>query len=212
MLPQLAQSMADNPCYVVCDRGTDRSRLQVFTLEGEHVRTIPIPAVELVSGLTGTQDRKLILVDSIRGDVRVLNEFGDLLFIFNTGMNVSEPADIALHNGHFYICDFQSHYVGVFNQMGEFVRRIGHNIGLLNFPNGIDVANSGEILVADSHGNQLNLNVFEAESGHLLANFQLHHDKLWGCVGLKVHPDGRLLSLIKGMSRVFVMSPIELLE
>jgi len=213
MLPQLVQSMADNPCYVVCDRGTDRSRLQVFTVLGNFVRAIPLPTVELVSGLIATQDRKIVLVDSILGVVRVHNEYGDLLFAFNCGVNVREPGDIAIHNSEYYVCDFQAHSVCVFNHNGEFVRRIGHDVsshGLLNFPNGIDISNSGEVLIADSHGNQFHMNIFDAQSGQLLGSFKLEHQKVSGCVGLKVHHDGRLLSLMKNMANVLVMGPVEL--
>lgn len=210
MVPQLVQSVVlDNPIYIVCDRGTARSRLQVFTPNGKFIRVIPIPTVDIVSGLTGTQDRKIILSDSIRGDIIVLNEFGEQLFFFNS-IGVEEPGDVAVHNNHYYVCDFRGHAIGVFNQYGDLVRKIGteHSGGFLNYPNGIDISNDGEILVGDSHGNQFNLNIFKSDTGKLISSFRCPNLKVSGCVGLKCTQDGWLVTLSKKFSSVLIMDTV----
>ena len=210
MLPQVVLTPRDNPCYVICDRGSDRSRLQVFSPEGNFIRIIKIPKVEIVSGLTGTQDRKIIIVDSIRSEVLVMTEFGDLLYFFNCGLDVIEAGDIAVHNHHFYLCDYQGHCICVFNEVGDLVRKIGQEYsgGLLNFPNGIDVSNSGEILVSDSHGNQFHLNIFNPDTGILLGSFHLQNFKVSGCIGLKCNSRGQLFTLSKYNGRILIIDSV----
>ena len=212
MLPQAVLTDNDNPCYVVCDRGTDRSRLQLFTPDGNYIRSIRLPNVQLVSGLTATQDRKIIVVDSLSGDVFVLSEFGDHLFYFNCGTSeqMVEPGDIAIHNNQYFICDFKGHSVCVFNENGDYVLKFGQNV--VNYPNGIDISDSGEVLIADSHGNQLHINVFNADTYRKLGSFGCFDIRVSGCVGLKVTTDGYLLSLSKNNQRVMVLEPIQIVE
>lgn len=210
VIPQVALSRNDNPLFVICDRGQDRSRLQIFTPVGGFVRQIRLLNVDIVSGLVSTQDRKIILVDSIRADVLVLSEFGELLLHFNCGMQVKEPGDLAFHNSKFFICDFQGHVVCVFDSKGDFLHNIGSEFsgGLLNYPNGIDISNQGEILVADSHGNQFHLHVFNSANGRLLATFRYPNKTVSGLAGLKCAGNGNIVSLMKNIRCVMVFNTV----
>lgn len=210
VIPQVALSRADNPLFVVCDRGVDRSRLQIFTPLGEFVRQIRLLNVDIVSGLVSTQDRKIILVDSIRADVLVLSEFGQLLLHFNCGMQVKEPGEIAFHEFKFFICDFQGHSIVVFNFKGDFLYKIGTEFsgGLMNYPNGIDISNNGEILVADSHGNQFHMHIFNSSTGRLLATFRYPNKNVSGLAGLKCAGNGNIVSLLKNIRSILVFNTV----
>jgi tripartite motif-containing protein 2/3 len=67
----------------------------------------------------------------------------------------------------------------VFNEDGQFVRRIGSE-NYTNFPNGIDISDAGDVLVGDSHGNRFHVAVFTRE-GNLLSEFE--------CPYVKVRPN-----------------------
>lgn len=41
--------------YVVCDRGNERSRMQIFTKNGHFIRKIAIRYIDIVAGLAITQ-------------------------------------------------------------------------------------------------------------------------------------------------------------
>lgn len=64
----------------------------------------------------------------------------------------------------------QGHCVVVFNDDGQFQRRIGTD-SITNFPNGIDISDAGDILVGDSHGNRFHVAVFQRD-GSLIGERQ----------------------------------------
>ena len=45
--------------YVVCDRGNERSRMQIFTKNGHFVKKIAIRYIDIVAGLAITSQGKL---------------------------------------------------------------------------------------------------------------------------------------------------------
>lgn len=103
----LTEDDAKRAQFVICDRGSKRSRMQIFTVGGTFVRYIEIPYIDIVSGLSTTQDRKIIVVDSVRSSVSILNEYGQTLRWFMCGNGINEPSDIIAHKDLFYICDFK---------------------------------------------------------------------------------------------------------
>lgn len=74
------------------------------------------------------------------------------------------------------MCDFKGHCVVVFNEEGQFLRRIGYE-NITNFPNGIDISDAGDVLVGDSHGNRFHVAVFSRD-GILLSEFECPHVKV----------------------------------
>ena len=70
----------------------------------------------------------------------------------------------------------QGHCVVIFNEDGEFMRRIGCE-QITSFPNGIDVSGDGDVLVGDSHGNRFHVAVF-SRNGTLLSEFECPHVKV----------------------------------
>jgi len=49
--------------YVVCDRGSERSRMQIFTKNGQFIKKIAIRYIDIVAGLAiTTQGVSLVLV------------------------------------------------------------------------------------------------------------------------------------------------------
>ncbi|KAJ6220806.1 hypothetical protein RDWZM_006618 [Blomia tropicalis] len=153
--------------------------------------------------VTDTGNNRVVIFDITTA------KFGEQLFFFNS-IGVEEPGDVAVHNNHYYVCDFRGHAIGVFNQYGDLVRKIGteHSGGFLNYPNGIDISNDGEILVGDSHGNQFNLNIFKSDTGKLISSFRCPNLKVSGCVGLKCTQDGWLVTLSKKFSSVLIMDTV----
>ncbi|UXI17639.1 hypothetical protein NH340_JMT03582 [Sarcoptes scabiei] len=191
--------------FVVCDRGTKRSRMQVFSTEGDFIRLIDIPSMDIVSGLTTTQDRKIIVVDSVRSGVLVMDEYGLLLNWFTCAPHMMEPSDIAVHNKHFYICDFKGHCVSIFNTHGVLINRLFAK--LLKFPNGIDVSDHGDIICGDSHGNRFHISVFNSR-GKLVGDYDCPFVKVSRCCGLRLSKEGLIVTLAKNNNHAVVMSSI----
>lgn len=155
----------NEPLYVVCDRGAERSRMQLFTKDGSFIKKIGIHYIDIVAGLAITQNGLIIVVDSVSPTVYIINgETGVLNGWFDCSGHMKEPSDIAVKSdspgNEYFICDFKGHCVVVFSEQGEYLRRIGHD-GLTSYPNGIDISDDGDILVGDSHGNRFHVVVFD---------------------------------------------------
>lgn len=150
-----------------------------------------------MAGLAVTAAGEIVAVDSVSPTVFIIHENGDLLRWFDCSDYMREPSDIAIHgknphsgntnkNKHvlvlfrtgkeFYVCDFKGHNVVVFNEEGQFLRRIGCE-NLTNFPNGIDISDAGDVLIGDSHGNRFHVAVF-ARDGSLISEFECPYVKV----------------------------------
>lgn len=181
--------------------------MQIFTARGNFLRDIPIPYIDIVSGLCTGEDRKIIVVDSVRSGVSVLTEYGTLLYWFTCAAEMIEPSDVAIFGRHYYICDFKGHCVNVFDQHGVCVKRIAAE-GSLKFPNGIDISDDGDVLVGDSHGNHFHVTLFNRE-GTLLGDFDCPYLKVSRCCGLKISQQGMLVTLAKNNNHVLVLDKID---
>jgi len=199
-------STLNAPRYVICDRGSERSRMQIFTRTGHFVRKIAIRYIDIVAGLAITPAGHIVAVDSVSPTVFVIAETGDLLRWFDCSEHMREPSDVAVNNNEFYICDFKGHCVVVFSEEGQFIRRIGHE-SLTNFPNGIDVSDAGDVLVGDSHGNRFHVVVFDRR-GELLAEFECPYVKVSRCCGLKITSEGYVVTLAKNNHHVLVLNTL----
>lgn len=173
------QSMSGSePLYVVCDRGAERSRMQLFTKDGAFIKKIGIHYIDIVAGLAITQNGLIIVVDSVSPTVYIINgETGILNGWFDCSGYMKEPSDIAVKSdvpgNEYFICDFKGHCVVVFSEQGEYLRKIGHD-GLTSYPNGIDISDDGDILVGDSHGNRFHVVVFD-RNGKCSARSLMNH-------------------------------------
>lgn len=193
------------PIFVICDRGTKRSRMQIFSTQGEFIRLIDIPSMDIVSGLTTTSDRKIIVVDSVRSGVLILNEMGAVLNWFTCSPYMVEPSDIAVHNKHFYICDFKGHCICLFNAHGILVKKLTAN--MLKFPNGIDVSDYGDIICGDSHGNRFHISVFN-DQGQFVGHYDCPFVKVSRCCGLRLSREGLIVTLAKNNNHAVVTNTI----
>ncbi|KAH9510548.1 hypothetical protein DERF_009070 [Dermatophagoides farinae] len=203
--PAILRPEDSNPVFIVCDRGPKRSRMQMFSLDGHFMRLIDMPPMDIVSGLTTTQDRRIIVVDSVRFGLIVMDEFGRLLNCFTFSSYEMEPSDIVFHNKHFYICDFKGHNICVFDNHGVLVRRLSTK--MLQYPNGIDISDAGNIICCDSHGNRFHISVFN-EQGQLLGNFKCQYINVSRCCGLRLSTDGFIVTLARNNNRVFAFNSI----
>ena len=194
------------PRYVICDRGAERSRMQIFTRSGHFVRKIAIRYIDIVAGLAITPNGHIVAVDSVSPTVFVIAESGDLLRWFDCSEYMREPSDIAINNHEYYICDFKGHCVVVFNDEGQYMRKIGCE-GLTSFPNGIDISDAGDILVGDSHGNRFHVVVFD-RSGTLISEFECPYVKVSRCCGLKITSEGYVVTLAKNNHHVLILNTL----
>lgn len=94
----------------------------------------------------------------------------------------------------------------VFNEEGEYMRRIGCE-SVTNFPNGVDLSDAGDVLVADSHGNRFHVAVF-SRSGTLLSEFECPHVKVSRCCGLKITSEGYVVTLAKNNHYVLIVNTL----
>ncbi|CAL8079525.1 unnamed protein product [Calicophoron daubneyi] len=192
--------------YVVCDRGNERSRMQLFSRSGHFVRRIPIRYIDIVAGLAINQHGHIVAIDSVSPSVFVVSEEGDLIRWFDCSNHMREPSDVAIHGREYYICDFKAHCVIVFQEDGTFIRRIGGE-SITDFPNGIDVSDHGDVLVGDSHGNRFHIAVF-SRTGELLSEFVCNQTKVSRSCCLKITTEGYVVTLARSSNNVLVMDTL----
>ncbi|CAH8475497.1 unnamed protein product [Schistosoma curassoni] len=192
--------------YVVCDRGNERSRMQLFSRSGHFVRRIPIRYIDIVAGLAINQHGHIVAIDSVSPSVFVVSEEGDLIRWFDCSNHMREPSDVAIHGREYYICDFKAHCVIVFQEDGSFIRRIGGET-ITDFPNGIDVSDHGDVLVGDSHGNRFHIAVF-SRSGELLSEFVCNQTKVSRSCCLKITTEGYVVTLARSSNNVLVLNTL----
>ncbi|XP_076321036.1 LOW QUALITY PROTEIN: protein meiotic P26-like [Tachypleus tridentatus] len=192
--------------FVICDRGNERSRMQLFTKNGHFIKKIAIRYIDIVAGLAITGEGHIVAVDSVSPTVFVIAENGDLLRWFDCSEYMREPSDIAISGKEYYICDFKGHCVVVFNENGQQMRRIGCE-NITNFPNGIDISDAGDVLVGDSHGNRFHVVVFSSE-GSLLSEFECPYVKVSRCCGLKITSEGYVVTLAKNNHHVLILNTL----
>jgi len=204
--PRKVAVMKSSGKFVICDRGNERSRMQIFTKHGHWVRKIAIRYIDIVAGLAITRTEDIVAVDSVTPTIFVISETGKLVRWFDCADYMREPSDIAVSGTEFFVCDFKGHNVVVFSEEGNFLRRIGYE-KITNFPNGIDVSDAGDVLIGDSHGNRFHVAVFGGD-GSLLAEFECPHVKVSRCCGLKLTSEGYVVTLAKNNHHVLVLNTL----
>ncbi|KAG1670646.1 Brain tumor protein [Nymphon striatum] len=204
--PRKVAVMRNSGKYVVCDRGNERSRMQIFSKTGHFIKKIAIRYIDIVAGLAITDEGHIVAVDSVSPTVFIIGESGDLLRWFDCSDYMREPSDIAISQKEFYVCDFKGHCVVVFNNEGTFSRRIGCE-NVTNFPNGIDISDAGDVLVGDSHGNRFHVAVFQRD-GSLLSEFECPYVKVSRCCGLKITSEGYVVTLAKNNHHVLILNTL----
>lgn len=204
--PRKVAVMHTNSKFVVCDRGNERSRMQIFSKNGHFMKKIAIRYIDIVAGLAVTAKGQIVAVDSVSPTVFIISEDGELVHWFDCSDYMREPSDIAIRDNDFYVCDFKGHCVAVFKDDGTFQYRIG-NEKVTCFPNGIDISNAGDILIGDSHGNRFHVACFSRE-GILQSEFECPHVKVSRCCGLKITSEGYVVTLAKNNHHVLVLNTL----
>ncbi|XP_058979022.1 brain tumor protein-like isoform X3 [Musca domestica] len=204
--PRKVAVMHTNGKFVVCDRGNERSRMQIFSKSGHFMRKIAIRYIDIVAGLAVTSKGHIVAVDSVSPTVFVISEDGELVRWFDCSDYMREPSDIAIRDNDFYVCDFKGHCVAVFHEDGTFQYRIG-NEKVTCFPNGIDISNAGDILIGDSHGNRFHVACYSRD-GVLQSEFECPHVKVSRCCGLKITSEGYVVTLAKNNHHVLVLNTL----
>ncbi|VDM31135.1 unnamed protein product [Hydatigera taeniaeformis] len=192
--------------YVVCDRGNERSRMQLFSRSGHFVRRIQIKFIDIVAGLAINQQGQIVAVDSVTPGVFVVSEEGDLIHWLDCSTFMREPSDIAIRGREYFICDFKAHCVVVIQEDGQYLRTIGGE-SITDFPNGIDVSGQGDVLVGDSHGNRFHIAVFTGK-GDLISEFVCMQTKVSRSCCLKITNEGYIVTLARSSNNVLVMSTL----
>ncbi|CAH1777460.1 unnamed protein product [Owenia fusiformis] len=204
--PRKVAVMRQTGKYVVCDRGNERSRMQIFSKNGHFIKKIAIRYIDIVAGLAITSQGHIVAVDSVSPTVFCIAESGDLLKWFDCSDCMREPSDIAISGKEYFVCDFKGHCVVVFNEDGKFMRRIGCE-NITNFPNGIDISDAGDVLIGDSHGNRFHVAVFQRD-GSLIGEFECPYVKVSRCCGLKITSEGYIVTLAKNNHHVLVLNTL----
>lgn len=204
--PRKVAVMRQSGKFVVCDRGNERSRMQIFTKNGHFIKKIAIRYIDIVAGLAVTSEGHILAVDSVSPTVFVISDTGSLLRWFDCSEYMREPSDIAINGKEYFVCDFKGHCIVVFNEQGKFLRRIGCD-NVTNFPNGIDISDAGDILIGDSHGNRFHVAVFSRD-GFLISEFECPSVKVSRCCGLKITSEGYIVTLAKNNHHVLVLNTL----
>ncbi|CAH0395741.1 unnamed protein product [Bemisia tabaci] len=204
--PRKVAVMKNSGKFVVCDRGNERSRMQIFSKGGHFIKRIAIRYIDIVAGLAVSAQGNIIAVDSVSPTVFIISEHGNLIHWFDCSEHMREPSDIAINGREYFVCDFKGHCVVVFNEAGIFLRRIGCE-SITSFPNGIDISDAGDILVGDSHGNRFHIAVFTRD-GNVTCEFECPYVKVSRCCGLKITSEGYVVTLAKNNHHVLILNTL----
>lgn len=162
--------------------------------------------INIVAGLVINRHNQIVAVDSVNPSIFFIAEWGELLNFLDYSSVMREPSDIAVWGDQYYICDFKGHAVVVVSEDGSVLRRIGHDT-VTPFPNGIDISDSGDVLIGDSHGNQFHVAVFSSDDT-LLAQFTCPSVKVSRCCGLKVTSSGYVITLAKNNHHCLILDTL----
>lgn len=205
--PRKVAMIRDSGKIVVCDRGSERSRMQIFSKTGVFIKIIQIRYIDIVAGLVIAANGDIVAVDSVSPTVfRIVEKDGSLIKWFDCSAHMREPSDIAISNNDYYVCDFKGHCVVVFNYEGNLLRTIGGE-NITNFPNGIEISDAGDVLIGDSHGNRFHVAVFTRE-GSMLSEFECTSVKVSRCCGLKITSEGYVVTLAKNNHHALVLNTL----
>lgn len=94
--PRKVAVMRNSGKFVICDRGNERSRMQIFTKNGHFIKKIAIRYIDIVAGLAVTSQGHIVAVDSVSPTVFVISDTGNLLRWFDCSDYMREPSDIAI--------------------------------------------------------------------------------------------------------------------
>ena len=92
--------MKNNGKFVVCDRGNERSRMQIFAKNGHFIKKIGIQFIDIVAGLGVTAQGHIVAVDSVTPTLFIMADNGKILHWFDCSEYMREPSDLAI-NGNF---------------------------------------------------------------------------------------------------------------
>lgn len=212
--PRKVAVLVQSGSFVVCDRGGERSRMQIFDCMGQYSHAISIRFIDIVAGLAIDSQGHIVAVDSVTPTIFVLKECGQLIRFHECSDFMKEPSDIGIFQGNYYVCDFRNHNVVVVSPEGQLLRKIGSE-QVTCFPNGIDVSDAGDVLIGDSHGNKFHVAVYghqenqEHQDTSLCdAQFECPHVKVSRCCGLKITSEGFIVTLAKNNHHVLVLDTI----
>ena len=108
--PRKVAVLRESGYFVICDRGSERSRMQIFSHMGHFVRRIPIRFIDIVAGLAINRKGQIVAVDSVTPTIFILREDGELIKYIECSEYMTEPSDIAIFGEEYYICDFKGMY------------------------------------------------------------------------------------------------------
>ncbi|XP_044255211.1 uncharacterized protein LOC123005492 [Tribolium madens] len=199
--PRKVVKLPRQRCFVVCDRGYERSRMQVFTKEGKFYKKIHLHFIDIVAGVAVTDKEQIIVVDSVTPTVFIVGE-NDFLRSLDCSRFMQEPSDVVTRGDEFFICDFKAHAIVVIDPDGNFLRKFGNQHTIM-FPNGIDISYSGDVIVGDSHGNYFHVVIY-SDRGDFIAEYRCPFVKVSRCCGLKITAEGRLVTVDKNYHHVIV--------
>ena len=125
--------------------------LRAFGSEGEGPGQFALPA-----GVAVGPEGFIYVADYIQDRIQKFTPTGEFVLQWGGPERFSSPNGMATDaEGNVYVADFYNKVVKVFSPQGEYLRQIGYpghwQLGALDYPTDVDVADDGRILVADAY-------------------------------------------------------------
>uniref|UniRef100_A0A9J2P2H1 B box-type domain-containing protein n=2 Tax=Ascaris TaxID=6251 RepID=A0A9J2P2H1_ASCLU len=197
--------------YIVVDKGDNKARLQLFSKVGEFIHKIVASYIEYVSALTVNDAGHVVVFNSTSAMFVLDVDQGPIAKILkwaDCGKMLCEASDVSVFEGLYYVTDYKQHCVVVLTIDGDLVRRFGA-FEHTPYPIGVDVSKTGDVLVADSHGNHFHILVC-SKTGQRLQDFECTQLKVSRCVGLRITSEGNIVSISKHNHNVLMFNTLYL--
>ena len=165
----------------------DNNKLRVFSEEGQFIKHLNDKHLKKPQHLSIATDGRLIIIDDVDNEVKVLSPDGNDLLLSLTAPSCNTYPECAVyHQNKFYVSYPRDHCIKVFNQTGVYLHDVGcqgSNDGQFNYPSGLVIDKYNQLIVCDEDKRRLQL--FNL-SGKFLQKLQGEHfnDCKPGCAAL----------------------------
>ena len=193
--------------YVVMSgyKGNEWHTAEIFDSKGKYLKHCNFQFGGNVTGLAINRHNDIVILNGIRIYI-LCSQYADIKEWFSVGRLVDKPADLAIHNDEYFVCDSVGHRVLVLSELGRLLRSIG-NQSIIRAPCSVSVSRHGDVLMAGKNGDRLYVAMFSVD-GSFINAFECPQLKLSTCCGLQITDNANVIAIDKSKHRIIICNTL----